>query len=113
MNCLARGTLHCASVALQTLTYPRSASHGYRAGAIGTAIFSGARLSDVLRDAGLDLAGAEDVEHIQFEGLDSDVEGTCYGASVPAAKALDPRGDVLLAYEMNGRCEQQRHWSFS
>ncbi len=25
-----------------------------------------------------------------------------YGASIPLAKAMDPRGDVLLAYEMNG-----------
>lgn len=25
-----------------------------------------------------------------------------YGASIPLTKALDPRGDVILAYEMNG-----------
>ncbi len=43
------------------------------------------------------------VEHVQFEGLDSDVSGTCYGASIPVEKAAGPFGDVLLAYEMNGR----------
>ena len=43
------------------------------------------------------------MEHIQFEGLDSDVSGTCYGASIPVDKATTPRDDVLLAYEMNGR----------
>ena len=40
---------------------------------------------------------------MQFEGLDSDVSGTCYGASIPVEKAAGPFGDVLLAYEMNGR----------
>ena len=39
---------------------------------------------------------------MQFEGVDADVTGARYGASIPVAKALDPRGDVLLAYEMNG-----------
>jgi len=43
------------------------------------------------------------VEHIQFEGMDSDVSGTCYGASIPVDKAVTPRDDVILAYEMNGR----------
>ena len=43
------------------------------------------------------------VEHIQFEGLDSDVSGTCYGASIPVDKAVTLRDDVILAYEMNGR----------
>ena len=34
-------------------------------------------------------------------GLDRDLT-TCYGSSIPADKAVDPRGDVLLAFEMNG-----------
>ncbi|KAG5836307.1 hypothetical protein ANANG_G00253190 [Anguilla anguilla] len=38
----------------------------------------------------------------QFEGLDKDVTGTTYGASIPVGKALSEEGDVLLAYEMNG-----------
>jgi len=44
------------------------------------------------------------VQHIQFEGYDADLEGTCYGASIPVTKAADPRGEVLLAYQMNGEC---------
>ncbi|KAK9836142.1 hypothetical protein WJX81_004420 [Elliptochloris bilobata] len=73
-------------------------------GAIGTAEFAGARLCDVLAYAGLSSSdGFGEVEHIQFEGLDSDVSGTCYGASIPVDKAVTPRDDVLLAYEMNGR----------
>ena len=76
----------------------------YNAGAIGTAMFSGPLLRDVLRYAGFNGEDVEEVRHIQFEGLDSDVSGTCYGASIPVRKAVDPYGDVIVAYEMNGRC---------
>ncbi|KAF3856499.1 hypothetical protein F7725_017222 [Dissostichus mawsoni] len=41
--------------------------------------------------------------HVQFEGLDKDVTGTTYGASIPLNKAVNEEGDVLLAYEMNGQ----------
>ena len=71
-------------------------------GAIGTAEFAGARLSDVLAHAGLDAETLGEVEHIQFEGLDSDVSGTCYGASIPVTKAVSRADEVILAYEMNG-----------
>lgn len=73
------------------------------AGAIGTAEFAGARLSDVLAYAGLTEVSLGEVEHIQFEGLDSDISGTCYGASIPVMKALSRQDDVILAYEMNGQ----------
>eukprot|EP00891_Asterochloris_glomerata_P006279 jgi/Astpho2/6279/e_gw1.00088.31.1_t len=72
-------------------------------GAIGNAEWAGVRLRDVLEYAGFDERTANEVEHVQFEGLDSDVSGTCYGASIPVEKAAGPFGDVLLAYEMNGR----------
>jgi DMSO/TMAO reductase YedYZ molybdopterin-dependent catalytic subunit len=45
----------------------------------------------------------------QFEGYDLDPSGTPYGASIPIAKAMDPRGDVLLAYEMNGEPLSRDH----
>lgn len=38
----------------------------------------------------------------QFEGLDEDPTSTKYSASITLSKAMDPRGDVILAYEMNG-----------
>ncbi|KAF0699780.1 Aste57867_9661 [Aphanomyces stellatus] len=41
------------------------------------------------------------IEHCHLEGLDRDVTGQCYGASIPISTALDPRKDVLLAYSMN------------
>lgn len=66
-------------------------------GAIGNAEWTGVRLRDVLKDAGLDVDNPpEDVKHAVFQGAEA------YGASIPIDKATDRRGDVLLAYEMNG-----------
>ncbi|KXX81057.1 Sulfite oxidase, mitochondrial [Madurella mycetomatis] len=83
-------------------------------GAISNAEWEGVRLSDILADAGLKMAAptaptqketsappSEDQPdanalHVQFTGLEA------YGASIPLAKAIDPRGDVLLAFSMNG-----------
>ncbi|MGA5821871.1 sulfite oxidase [Kitasatospora sp. NPDC094028] len=68
-------------------------------GGIGSALWRGVRLAEVLRAAGL-TGGAVDVLPT---GLDADyvVDGTNYGPvrrPLPIAKALD---DALLAYEMN------------
>lgn len=67
-------------------------------GAISNAEWRGPLLRDILRDAGLDLEESATGEplHAQFTGEDA------YGASIPLDKAIDPRGDVLLACEMNG-----------
>jgi sulfite oxidase len=76
-------------------------------GAISTAEFGGVWLRDVLRLAGvedLEAAEAMGAEHVRFEAIDEP-----YDASIPCAKALDRRGDVLLAYEMNGRPLPREH----
>ena len=66
-------------------------------GAISCAKWEGVRLRDVLADAGLPMEDpGEDAQHVQFSGLEA------YGASIPITSALDPRGDVLLAFRMNG-----------
>ncbi|MER5613860.1 sulfite oxidase [Streptomyces sp. NPDC002215] len=70
-------------------------------GAVGTARWRGARLSDVLRRAGI----GRDAVDVLPRGLDDEVvsDGIRLGRvrrPLPVAKALD---DVLLAYEMNGR----------
>lgn len=70
--------------------------------AISNATWSGAKLKDVLQAAGYGPEVANWAYHVQFEGLDSDVTGTTYGASIPLNKAMSEEGDVLLAYEMNG-----------
>lgn len=71
-------------------------------GAIGTAVWGGARLRDVLLAAGLD---PEDpaVKHIHFVGADTDtMTGDVYATSIPVEIAMGAHRDVLLAYEMNG-----------
>lgn len=45
----------------------------------------------------------------QFEGYDLDPSGMPYGASIPISKAMDPRADVILAYEMNGEPLSRDH----
>uniref|UniRef100_K3XA62 sulfite oxidase n=1 Tax=Globisporangium ultimum (strain ATCC 200006 / CBS 805.95 / DAOM BR144) TaxID=431595 RepID=K3XA62_GLOUD len=89
--------------------------------ALSTANWTGVLLSDVLQSLGIseedcrplhDCDVAENIgtcddcnciiQHVQFEGLDCDTEGKSYGASIPFATAVDPRKDVLLAFEMNG-----------
>ena len=47
--------------------------------------------------AGFDEAERCGLHHIQFVPLDPP-----YDASVPLHKGLERRGDVILAYEMNG-----------
>ncbi len=79
------------------------------AGAIGSAEWSGVKLRDVLRYAGFDEDSSDGVAHVQFEGLDSDISGTCYGASIPIDKAMGSHADVILAFSMNGRSEHGIH----
>ncbi len=69
-------------------------------GAIGNARWSGVRLADVLRAAGVEV-GAD--RHVAFSCLDrceAGGERFRYGASIPLAKAMAP--EVLLATGMNG-----------
>ncbi|XP_014248665.1 probable sulfite oxidase, mitochondrial [Cimex lectularius] len=75
--------------------------------AIGNATWSGPKLLDVLKSLGLD--DNPEAQHVQFEGLDTDPTNTPYGASIPIEKVLDPRGDVILAYEMNGEPLSRDH----
>ncbi|KAK0173064.1 hypothetical protein PV328_006317 [Microctonus aethiopoides] len=75
-------------------------------GAVGNATWSGARLCDVLADLNIN---EDDWNHVQFEGLDLDPAGVPYGASIPINRALNPRADILLAYEMNGETIPRDH----
>lgn len=76
--------------------------------AISNATWRGVKLCDVLKYAGLE-DSAEGINHVEFQGWDKDLSGEPYGASIPAGKALDPRGDVLLAFEMNGKVLDKDH----
>ncbi|XP_011871079.1 PREDICTED: sulfite oxidase-like [Vollenhovia emeryi] len=78
----------------------------WNVGAVGNATWTGVLLCDVLKDLGID----EDAfDHVQFEGYDLDPAGMPYGASIPICKAMDPRADVILAYEMNGEPLSKDH----
>jgi sulfite oxidase len=76
--------------------------------AIGNATWSGARLCDVLKAAGME-DDHPGVEHVQFEGLDTDAANLPFGASIPVEKAMYRKGDVILAYEMNGEPLSRDH----
>jgi len=74
----------------------------WRGGAIGNAQWGGALLSDVLKEAGFSMEECQQARHVIFEGLDIEPDNSQFGGSITIEKATDPRGDVLLAYEMNG-----------
>ena len=60
-------------------------------------------MRDFLMYAGMKESEDYVLKHIHLEGLDNDsLTGERYGASIPIEKAMDPRGDCLLALEMNG-----------
>ena len=67
--------------------------------AISNAEYTGVMLVDVLKYAGVK---EEDYGHVIFKGLDADVAGECFEASIPIETAMDPKREVLIAFEMNG-----------
>ena len=83
---------------------------GWGLAAISNASWSGALLRDILLAAGVreDYGGSV---HVSFLGMDTvkEEKGKGYGSSIPLEKALNPKGDVLLAYEMNGATLPRDH----
>jgi sulfite oxidase len=78
----------------------RTSGTSWGQGAISNAKWGGARLTDVLKLAGLeDPIEAEEklgMEHVRFHALDG------MSASIGIEKAMNPYGDVIVCYEMNG-----------
>ncbi len=73
-------------------------------GAVGTAKFSGVRLADVLKKAGVKAAG----KYVALNGADKPVgKQPDFIRNLPLAKAIHP--DTILAYEMNGEALPQIH----
>ena len=87
------------------------------AGAIGNATWSGPRLRDVMRACGMDVdaisLGTKEAPtratSVGLLGYDQDEVGNQYCCSFPFDKAIDPFGDVILAYEMNGQPIPRQH----
>ncbi len=88
-------TLECAGNG-RSLHRPQVPGIQWGKGAVSTARFSGARLSDVLQRAGVKASG----KHVMFRGLD-EVPGKVppFIRSIPIEKALD--SDTLIATHMN------------
>src|SRR5947209_6631582 len=96
-------TLECAGNG-RSLQRPQVPGVQWGKGAVSTARFSGPRLRDVLRRAGVKSTG----KHVMFRGLD-EVPGRVppFIRSIPIEKALD--GDTLIATHMNGSALTKHH----
>ena len=67
-------------------------------GVVANCKWGGLRLSDLLASLGV---GPQDDLHVCFESHATKCQDdSCYGASIPSGKALDPVENVLLAYEV-------------
>lgn len=86
---------------------------GWELGAISNAVWTGARLSDVLAHATGEnvnkVTHGDNGQHVCFEGLDQDpATGQVYAASVPM-DVIRRHPDAVLAYEMNGEVLPRDH----
>jgi DMSO/TMAO reductase YedYZ molybdopterin-dependent catalytic subunit len=98
-------TMECAGNG-RALFSPRRISQPWLVEAIGNSEWTGIPLSDILEEAGLHREAAE----IVFTGVDRGVEGEqvqAYQRSLTVEEAL--RGNVLLAYNMNGEPLPPQH----
>ncbi|XP_074308962.1 sulfite oxidase [Silene latifolia] len=87
---------------------------GWDVSAIGNAVWSGAKLADVLELVGipkLSSATPSGGKHVEFVSVDrcKEENGGPYKASIPLIQATNPEDDVLLAYEMNGETLNRDH----
>lgn len=96
-------TLECAGNG-RALFQPPVAGVQWRKGAVGTARWTGVRLGDLLRKAGL----KSSARHIWLDGADRSVgKAPDFIRDVPIEKATDR--DTLLAYQMNGQFLSPAH----
>ncbi|KAF2076808.1 hypothetical protein CYY_001885 [Polysphondylium violaceum] len=106
-------TLQCAGNRRTMMSeYKKVKGVGWGIASLSNGTWSGCRLRDVLeyckafsKDSG--------AFHACFWGLDfgcpEEPDGKPYGSSITMEKAMDPEGDVLLAYEMNGETLTRDH----
>ena len=96
-------TLECAGNG-RAFFDPPVAGIQWEKGAVGTAKFSGVRLADVLKKAGVKVTG----KYVAMNGADKPVgKQPAFIRNLPLAKAIHP--DTILAYEMNGEPLPQLH----
>ncbi|KAL3934742.1 MAG: hypothetical protein SGBAC_009600 [Bacillariaceae sp.] len=87
--------------------FHRTSGTGWGQGAISTAKWTGVRLSDLLKDAGLEnpveAEQEHGVRHVRMHALDG------MSASVGMEKVMNPYGDCIIAYEMNDQLLPRDH----
>ncbi|KAH9743501.1 Sulfite oxidase [Citrus sinensis] len=104
-------TLQCAGNRRTAMSNVRTVKGvGWDVSAIGNAVWSGAKLADVLELVGipnLTSVTRSGGKHVEFVSIDKCKEenGGPYKASIPLSQATNPEADVLLAYEMNGEAQ--------
>jgi len=101
----ARITMECAGNGRARLT-PRPISQPWLQEAVGTAEWTGTPLAPILEEASLD----RDAVELVFTGADHGIQGDIeqdYERSLSVADAM--RGEVLLAYAVNGRPLPPQH----
>jgi len=112
-------TLQCAGNRQEDFVTPDRplyvAPH-WRNGAIGCAKWGGVKVRDILTYCGLDMDAialgklhVPDARIVNCIGLDTDETGIPYAGVLPMEKVVDPFGDVILAYEMNGETLPRDH----
>ncbi|MDT7546747.1 MAG: hypothetical protein QOE99_2857 [Actinomycetota bacterium] len=98
-------TMECAGNG-RALLQPRPVSQPWLEGAVGTAVWTGARLADVLADARPTGAAVDVVLTGADHGVERGVEQD-YARGMSVADAQRP--EVMLAYEMNGQPLPPQH----
>ncbi len=78
---------------------PGAKGNQWTIGGVGCAVWGGARLKDVLADAGVTAKAVYLAYYGEDTHLSGDPKKVVISRGVPIAKALD---DVIIAYEMNG-----------
>ncbi|KAL9245922.1 hypothetical protein vseg_019518 [Gypsophila vaccaria] len=108
-------TLQCAGNRRTAMSQVRKVRGvGWDVSAIGNAVWSGAKLADVLELVGipkLSSTSPSGGKHVEFVSVDrcKEENGGPYKASIPLSQATNPDYDVLLAYEMNGETLNRDH----
>lgn len=108
-------TLQCAGNRRTEMSRRRKVKGvGWGAAAIGNGLWGGAKLSDVLKLAGVDHYSnvtPQNGRHVEFVSVDfcKEENGGPYKASIPLLHATTPEAEVLLAYEMNGKVLSRDH----
>ncbi|KAJ3176796.1 hypothetical protein HDU85_006531 [Gaertneriomyces sp. JEL0708] len=86
----------------------RSKGFKWGAGAVGTGIYKGVSLRYLLELCGIDDSRDISSLYVDAEGLDVLPNGS-YGTTFVLPRALDPCGDVMVAYALNGHALPPDH----